>query len=479
VNVRNRLVLLFFAITSAAVVFVYLYVVPQLRTSLTAEKLSRQELAVSSQVERLQAAIEENPSQQQLRRLVRRMAQESGTRMTLLGVRPSGGDGDSAFVIADSELEPSAVLPSYLVAARAASSDQLASGVEGVGARRLAETAAAVRPEGEPAGGPAWVAVASSPLDDVDDNVDLIQRQILIAGSIAIGLASVAGFVAAGGHSRRLRRLEEAAEQVAEGNFSYPIPIESSDEVGQLAVALNEMQRRLERLDSARKEFIANASHELRTPIFSLGGFVELLETDDPDPASRQEFVRTMRGQVDRLTKLATDLLDLSKLDVDALTVQRGELDLTNLAAEISEEFQATARQHSSQLDLVGDPGHPVVADADPVRVAQILRILLDNALKHTPEGTAIKVRTTRQGSRTRLVVSDDGPGFDSAVAEQVFERFYTGTETSGSGLGLAIAQELAVLMDGELRVSSGPGGTDFTLELPARSAANAEGAWA
>ena len=474
-SVRNRLVLLFFAITAAAIAFVYLYVVPQLRTSLTAEKLSRQETAAIAQVARLQDAIASSPSQPALRRLVRRLAQESGSRLTLLGVRPSSPDSEG-FVIADSELEPSAVLPRYAPAIRAVASDEVASGVEGVGDRRLAETAVAVRAPGSVAEDAAWVAVSSSPLSDVDDNVDLIQRQILIAGCIAIGLAAVAGFVASRGHSRRLKRLEQAAEQVAEGNFSYPIPIESSDEVGQLAIALNEMQRRLARLDNARKEFIANASHELRTPIFSLGGFVELLETDDPDPASRQEFVRTMRGQIERLKKLATDLLDLSKLDADALTVQRTELDLGNLANEISAEFAAMAESHSSSLLVIGPVRGRAVADADPVRVAQILRILLDNALKHTPEGTAITVTTDRQGSRARLVVSDDGPGFDSAVAEQVFERFYTGADTRGSGLGLAIAHELTALMDGELRVSSGAQGTAFTLELQSRPTTGAGG---
>ena len=98
-------------------------------------------------------------------------------------------------------------------------------------------------------------------------------------------------------------------------------------------MTLEEMRGRLARLDDARKEFIANASHELRTPIFSLGGFVELIDEDDPDPAARAEFVATMRGQIDRLTKLTTDLLDLSKLDADALTVRAEEIDLTRARA--------------------------------------------------------------------------------------------------------------------------------------------------
>ncbi len=176
---------------------------------------------------------------------------------------------------------------------------------------------------------------------------------------------------------------------MAEGNFAVPIPIDSRDEVGQLAMTFDEMQTRLARLDSARKEFIANASHELRTPIFSLGGFVELLETEEPDPEARREFVSNMREQVDRLGKLATDLLELSKLDAGALELRETPVDLGRLATQVADEFGPAADQHS-----LADRGRPPTAGAiargDPDRIGQILRILIDNALRHTPEGTPI-----------------------------------------------------------------------------------------
>jgi signal transduction histidine kinase len=111
------------------------------------------------------------------------------------------------------------------------------------------------------------------------------------------------------------------------------------------------MQQRLARLDNPRKEFIANASHERRTPIFSLGGFVELLDEDEPDPAVRAEFVRTMREQVARLTKLAADLLDLSKLDADALQVNAERVDLGDLARRTAEEFWPVAERHRSPIE--------------------------------------------------------------------------------------------------------------------------------
>jgi signal transduction histidine kinase len=359
----------------------------------------------------------------------------------------------------------------------------MASAVEGTGGERRGETALPLYDRGERG----WIAVFSTDLADVDDNVSLIRRQILIAGLIALLAALGAGWLVAGAHSRRLRRLEDAAEKVADGDFSNPIPVDSSDEVGQLAITFNEMQKRLAVLDSARKEFIANASHELRTPISSLSGFVELLEEDDPDPEARAEFVRTMREQVDRLTKLTVDLLDLSKLDADAIEIRRERVSLADVARRVASEFGPTADRRASPISIGNGPGAAAIADPD--RVAQIMRILIDNALTHTPEGTAIKVGTqtasdtstpntapAQRGSATppsgsaSLVVADDGPGIDTRVRDRVFERFYTGDEVSGSGLGLAIARELAVRMDGSLELRSRRGHTEFELRLPAAS---------
>jgi signal transduction histidine kinase len=461
-SVRNRLALLFFVITAAAVGFIYLYVVPQLRSSLTAEKLGRLEQVGTSQGGRLQSAMEQGISQSRLRSLVRAIDQRTGARVTVLGLREGASGLEPTFVVADSELERTAVLPSYPAAAAATRAGPVASAVESNGGERLGETAVSLSQDGEPR----WVAVFSTDLADVDDNVALIRRQILIAGSIALLAALGAGWLVAGAHSRRLRRLEQAAEKVADGDFSSPIPIDSNDEVGQLAITFNEMQKRLARLDSARKEFIANASHELRTPIFSLAGFVELLEDEDPDPEARAEFVRTMREQIARLTKLTVDLLDLSKLDADAIEIRRERVRLADVARRVAEEFGAVAERHRSRIAVSGPGG--AAAAADPDRVAQIMRILIDNALTHTPEGTAISVGAKDENGFATLVVTDDGPGIEARSRERVFERFYTGDEVSGSGLGLAIARELALRMNGTLELRSRRGRTVFELRLPA-----------
>jgi signal transduction histidine kinase len=317
-------------------------------------------------------------------------------------------------------------------------------------------------------GNPQWIAVLSSPLDDVDDNVALIRRQMLIAGAIALIAASLIGYWAAGAVSRRLRRLRSVAEQVADGEFDQQIPIDSGDELGQLARSFNEMQRKLARLDSARKEFIANASHELRTPIFSLGGFVELLETENPSAAERRAFVAEMRGQVDRLQKLTTDLLDLSKLDADAMELKREPVDLKQVASDIAAEFRPMAKRHGSALQVRGKG--QAVALADLNRASQIIRILIDNALKHTPEGTKVTVTAVRGQAAAELIVRDEGRGIDSRTLERIFDRFYTGDTAAGSGLGLSIATELASRMGGALEVVSRRGFTAFTLSLPLAS---------
>ncbi|MEX2105905.1 MAG: HAMP domain-containing sensor histidine kinase [Solirubrobacterales bacterium] len=301
-----------------------------------------------------------------------------------------------------------------------------------------------------------------------------VKVQIVIGGLIAVVIATAVGFYYAQMAAGNVRRLQEAARKVADGNFETTIPVASAGQLGELARTFNEMQRRLAELDSARKQFIANASHELRTPIFSLGGFVELLEEEDPSPEERAEFVRTMRQQIERLTKLTTDLLDLSQLDAGAIVMHARSVDLGALAREVTREFGARADLRGSRLEL-RTPEHPAIAHGDPDRVRQIIRILLDNALTHTPEGTKVTVTTYPANRRAELTVSDEGSGIPQRAQSRIFERFYTADTAGGSGLGLAIARELAQRMDGRITISSSRRYTAFTLDLPPAAREGAE----
>jgi signal transduction histidine kinase len=313
------------------------------------------------------------------------------------------------------------------------------------------------------------ILLIASPLRHTLEDVDLVRTRLLWSGLVALGLALLVGYGAASIFAGRIRRLERAADRIAAGDFEHTVDDTASDELGQLAAAFERMRRQLARLDDARRAFIANASHELRTPIFSLGGFLELLQDEELDAETRREFLATMSEQVERLSKLAIDLLDLSRLDAGPMRLEQEPVQLPDVARDLCDEFSAVARRLDHPLSaLVEGEG---VGLADRERVLQIGRALVDNALLHTPPRTPVRI--VARGST--LAVEDDGPGIPVEHQEQVFARFtrLEGSRASGTGLGLAIARELATRMGGSLELESRPGRTVFTVHLPAFSREN------
>jgi signal transduction histidine kinase len=333
--------------------------------------------------------------------------------------------------------------------------------------KRYAAEAAIPLPPSARTGGQQVVLLFMSPLNDVDRTVSTVQRDVVLAVAIALPATWMVGLLAAYALAARIRRLERATRRIAAGNLATPVTDDGKDEIHELARAFDDMRRRLERTDRSRREFIANASHELRTPLFALGGFLELLE-DEEDPEARREFVATMQSQVSRLTRLATDLLDLSRLDAGGVDVARDDVDLAGVAAQAATDFAAAAEQRGSTVTVLSGTG--AVAIADEARVAQVARALVDNALRHNPEGVEVTLTVESDGATATLVVADDGPPIDPAAAERLFDRFYRGPGGGeGSGLGLAIAHELAVRMGGSLVLDQRDGGPGkaFRLSLP------------
>jgi signal transduction histidine kinase len=310
------------------------------------------------------------------------------------------------------------------------------------------------------------VVLFSSSLSDTLATVHVIERRLGYATLVALAIALALGGTAAALHARRIRRLEQAAERIAQGAFDEPVRDTGDDELGELARTFERMRVQLSRLDSARRAFVATASHELRTPLFALGGFIELLEDEDLDEETRRDFLITMRQQVDRLTKLATDLLDLSRVDAGGLTVERTPVDVGEVVRGLAGELHGLSERtgHALEVDVSGD----VWAIGDEDRIVQIGRALAGNALAHTPGGTEVIMRARAGDANAWLEVEDNGPGIPVDQLERVFDRFYRveGGIAPGTGLGLSIARELAELMGGRVRASSRPGRTVFTLEL-------------
>jgi signal transduction histidine kinase len=461
-SIRTRLALLYFAITAAAVAVVYFYVAPPLESNLRSEKLHNLAAAADAYAQPLERAIGSDLDVQRIDRDVRRVADRSNTRATLLGVS-RGSLGLSIYLVSDSTTEDDIKDLQFAIATEAARTGRTVTGWEAGATGRVGEAAKPLYFRGRVD----RVLVLSTPLADVQSNVALVRRKILVAGGLALVLALFAGYLVARALSLRVKRLEQAAGRVAAGDFTARFPVDSTDELGQLARALDDMQRQLAQLDSARKRFIATASHELRTPIFSLGGFVELLQDEEMDVATRQQFLGQLRLQVARLGKLATDLLDLSKLEAGSLDLRPEKTDLGLLARAVTAEFTPALAAHDSHLELrLGN--EKLEAVCDPERVAQIMRILIDNAITHTPSGTTIAVSAARSDGTARLSVRDSGAGIKRAALDRIFEPFFTSDDAQGSGLGLAIARELAERMSGRLAVDSTSTGTTFTLDLPA-----------
>ena len=454
-SVGARLGLGLAIVVAAALVLVDVIVVPSLERNLVDDKLAQLTEAAPAIGSRLL-----NTPRETLDDAIQTAASSADARViyfTALTYNPP-----SILVAGDSFPVTSTDVEDDPVALRAFAEERPVNGTVTTGGVRYAEAAVPLL------GGP--VVLLRAPLNDSLRSIHLVRRRLVVAGLIALAASLLVGYVAASIFARRIRRLERAADRIASGDFSEPVVDPTRDELGQLAAAFERMRQRLAQLEHARREFIANASHELRTPLFSLGGFLELMADEELDAKTQAEFTATMREQVARLTKLATELLDLSRLDAGRLTVERERLDLDALASVLAEEFRAVARSKGHQLSVQGS-GH-AEGLGDEERALQIGRILVENALVHTPPGTPVRLGTGRRDGSAVLTVEDEGPGIPADHAVQVFDRFYRleGAVASGSGLGLAIAKELAELMGGSVELDVSHGRTRFTLVLPAFS---------
>ena len=452
-SVGARLGLGLAVVVAAALVLVDVIVVPSLEHNLVDAKLAQLTEAAPAVGSRLL-----NTPRETLDDAIQAAASSADARViyfTALTYNPP-----NILVVGDSFPVTSADVDDDPVALRAFAEERPVNGTVTTGGVRYAEAAYPLL------GGPVVLLRAS--LHDSLRSIHLVRRRLVVAGLIALAASLPVGYLAASIFARRIRRLERAADRIASGDFSEPVVDSARDELGQLAAAFERMRQRLAQLEHARREFIANASHELRTPLFSLGGFLELMADEELDAKTQAEFTATMREQVARLTKLATELLDLSRLDAGRLTVERERLDLDALAAVLAEEFRAVARSTGHQLSVRGIGSTEGVGDAE--RALQIGRILVENALVHTPPGTPVRLGTARRDGSALLTVEDEGPGIPADHAVQVFDRFYRleGAVASGSGLGLAIAKELAELMGGSVELDASDGRTRFTLVLPA-----------
>ncbi len=285
------------------------------------------------------------------------------------------------------------------------------------------------------------------------------------AGSLSIGMVQLL----ARGMTSPLREMASATRAMARGDYGRRVTETSRDEVGELARAFNHMAAELAQVDRMRRDLVANVSHELRTPITALRANLENL-VDGVEPLGPEQL-RTMLKQVERLGRLVTQLLDLSRLESGAIPLQRRSFAVRPVLLDAVDE----SRLHAPHVEVCVAVDHPdLMADGDPERVHQVVANLLENAVRHSPAGGRVEVRVRPELGRVAIEVCDEGPGIPEEEANRVFERFYRADEArssshGGAGLGLAIARWIVDLHGGDIRAERrAPTGCRMVVILPA-----------
>jgi len=268
--------------------------------------------------------------------------------------------------------------------------------------------------------------------------------------------------------ARPLGRMAQAARALAAGEHR-PIPVEGPAEVQTLARAFNEMSRQVEASQRSQREFVANVSHELKTPLTSVQGFAQaILDGTASDPDAVRQAAQVIYDEAARMHRLVLDLLDLARLDAGTADLLREPVDLAALARNVVQRMQPQAQAAQVALTVNGVDALVVYGDGD--RLAQVLTNLLDNALKHTPPGGEVTVRVQEEAGWALCVVRDTGQGIPPEALPRIFERFYQLDQArrGGAGLGLSIAYEIVRAHGGTIAVQSEPGkGSVFVVKLP------------
>ena len=294
--------------------------------------------------------------------------------------------------------------------------------------------------------------------------------------------AGIIGLVALAFVTRKLRRMTKMVNEFKEGNYSQRVAVSSNDELDQLGSAFNEMAGRIEsnleeltRADALRRELIANVSHDLRTPLASIQGYVEtvLMKNSTLAPEERQQYLRTILGGTERLSKLVEELFELSKLEAKQTRPKIEPFSLPELVNDLTQKFKPLAERQGVALSTQSQQSLPLVR-ADIGLIERVLQNLLENAIRYTPSGGMVNVVLQQLNGKVRTRVKDTGVGIPASDLPHIFNRFYqvrTKTASSGAGLGLAIVSKILEAHGEVIGVESMENkGTTFTFELPAEA---------
>lgn len=315
--------------------------------------------------------------------------------------------------------------------------------------------------------GAAGAVVTLAPAEPIQRSLMQARRYLWLAGGGVLLSGNGLALAIARGLLRPVIAIEHATRQIARGDFSTRVPITSADEIGRLAAEVNRMTEQLQAYENRRREFLANVAHELRTPLSYICGYTQAMaEGLVTNPEDQERYQRIVHEEAVRIGRLVDDLMDLAQMEEGQLGFDTGPLDLRLPVQQALNTIRPLAEEKGMQIDLQLPDSLPLVS-GDGGRIQQVVINLLDNALRHTATGGAIRVSAGAGPNFIRVNVADTGPGIAPEHLPLVFERFHK-QQSSGRGLGLAIVRSIVRAHGGDVGVDSTPGkGSTFWFQLP------------
>lgn len=302
---------------------------------------------------------------------------------------------------------------------------------------------------------------------------ELLLSPLLRAGAVALLASVLFAWLVSRWVAAPLQQVSQAAKAVAAGNYDQRPSPGGPNEVESLAISFNDMVQRVQSSQVAQRDFVANVSHELKTPLTSIQGFAQaILDGTAEGAEAQQNAARVIFDESDRLRRLVDDLLELAKLDTGQVDFKRQPVDLTRLLDSLVERLGLPASKKNVRIENHIPALPTLVGDGD--RLAQVFTNLIDNAVKHSQDGSVVALRGEVTADKVMIHVDDQGPGIPSDELTRIFERFYQldkarpGGKGRGAGLGLAISREIVLAHRGRITAKSKIGhGSRFSVELP------------
>lgn len=304
---------------------------------------------------------------------------------------------------------------------------------------------------------------------------EYFSRPLWWAGITAIMLSVLFAFLIAGSVATPLQKMAAAAEAVAQGNYQQEVPLTGPDEVRRVAASFNDMAQQVANTQQAQRDFVANVSHDLKTPITSIQGWSQaLMDGTAVTPEEQQQAATIIHNEAARMARMVNQLLDLARLESGQITLAQNPVDLVQILTDLHRSLQRRAQEKNLHFTLETAPVPPIFGDHD--RLMQLFQNLVDNAFAHTPAGGRVHLAVAPHGEgAVEVKVQDTGEGIPAKDLPRIFERFYQvdksraqGNTRRGSGLGLAIVQELVAAHHGRIQAFSEEGkGTLFIVRFP------------